>query len=83
MWQDLVITGVSLLFTAFLIPQLWDCINCRTKTNKITSITTGIGLLVMSGCYFTLDLFLSGFSSLLTSLVWFALAVDYRDRKNY
>lgn len=83
MWQDLVITGVSLLFTAFLIPQLWDCINGRTRTNRITSITTGCGLLIMSGCYFTLGLHLSYFSSLLTSLVWFALAVDYRDRKKH
>ena len=78
MWQDLVITSVSLLFAAFLIPQLWDSINGITRTNKVTSITTGSGLLVMSGCYFTLDLVFSGFSSLLTALVWFALAVDYR-----
>ncbi len=82
MWQDIVITTVSLLFAAFLAPQLYDSMSGRTTTNKFTSIATGSGLLIMSFCFFTLGLFFSTLSSLLTSVMWFMLAVDYRDLGN-
>lgn len=78
MWQDIVIMVVSLLFSVMLLPQLHDAIEGKAQTNRLTSVSTGSGLVVMGSCYITLGLVLSAMSVFLTAFVWFLLALDWR-----
>jgi FtsH-binding integral membrane protein len=78
MWQDFVIMSISILFTVMLIPQLIDCIRGRAKTNKLTAISTGTGLVIMGICYCTLGLYLSFLFSVVTGITWYLLAISWR-----
>lgn len=71
-WQDVVITVVSFTFAASLIPT----IRAEHKPHLTTSLSTFIGLLACSICYFTLGLYLSVVASMFSATCWFILFIQ-------
>lgn len=70
MYQDIVITVVSILFTIFLIPQLYDTYKNKTNINPYTSGLTCFGMIILAVMYATLDLILSFFTTIMTASIW-------------
>jgi uncharacterized SAM-binding protein YcdF (DUF218 family) len=76
-WQDLVLTGGAFVFAALLVPTLRDR---SAEIPRTTSIPTGVTLVIFSGTFSTMDLYLSSIANLLTAAAWFLIAA-YRPRK--
>lgn len=76
-WQDVVITVGSLLFTAVLIPQLIDCCNGKS-VNVVSAVLTAIILGIFCIVYASLGLWLSAIP--FTATLWGAIA--YKSWKN-
>ena len=77
LWQDIVITIVSIVFSLSLIPQIIH--GFKTKTGPIryqTSIPTFLGLLIISATYITLHLYFSALMCFLTGVMWLILCVQ-------
>jgi len=70
--QDYVFMAGGFLFAAMLLPTLRDP---RAKVPLATSAATGFVLVVYAVTFVTLDLYLAAFSSALTAVAWFAVAV--------
>ena len=76
-WQDIVLTVVSWVFAAALIPQIVH--GFRDKVGPIrhqTSVPTFVGLFIISFTYWTLDLPYSMITTFLVGLMWFILFVQ-------
>lgn len=75
MWQDNVISAVTILFGIFLIPQLNDVLFHGVVMNPITTFGTAAGMIVLTACYITLNLRLSAVITGLEAIPWFLLGV--------
>ena len=71
-WQDIVLSVGAWIFFIALIPS----IKSKDKPALMTSLPTGTVLAVFALVYATLGLWLSIFSTILTSAAWFTLAVQ-------
>lgn len=71
-WQDTILAIGSLIFSIALIPSLIS----RHKPALITSLSTGLVLLVFSATYVSLSLWYAAGSSGLNAMLWLALAAQ-------
>lgn len=71
MWQDWVISVLQWVFILALLPTVF---HATQKPPVSTSLLSGIGLLVLSATYSTLDLWVSTFSSFLLGTIWILVA---------
>jgi hypothetical protein len=75
MWQDIVLTMINFGFILTAIPAVLK--NYQIKEAKSQSLlmylATAILLTVMSAVFFSLNLFLSGVSTLGTGIMWYVL----------
>ena len=75
MWQDIVLTLINFGFILTAIPAILK--NYQIKEAKSQSLlmylVTAILLTVMSVVFFSLNLLLSGLSTLGTAILWFVL----------
>lgn len=69
-WQDIVLTVGGFIFSLALIPT----VRAQDKPPLSTSIPTGIVLLFFAYTYFSLDLIVSTFSTLLMATLWLIVA---------
>ena len=74
MWQDLIFSIGSWIFTIALIPSIIS----KDKPNRITCFMTAIILVVFSYTYYTMGLLLGALSSFVTALCWVILFVQKR-----
>ncbi len=73
-WQDIVITAASVLFSLSLIPQVYSGFKERTGPIKFqTSIPTCIGLYAITIAMWTLSLTFSAIVTFITGALWFLL----------
>ena len=70
MWQDYLLTVVQVFFCLTLIPMLW----AKEKPPLVSSITTGLALLVGAFTFATLHLWLAAASQAIVGLQWLVLA---------
>jgi hypothetical protein len=70
MWQDVILTIGSFLFSVALIPTIQGPV----KPPLRTSLVTGLTLVVFAICYVTLGLYLAALSGALTAGAWLLLA---------
>jgi hypothetical protein len=83
MWQDIVLSGVGIVFTLILIPQLKDSIDGKSQLNLFTSSITGIGCFIICLIDMTLNLHIAAAVSLITGLVWLSFfGLAYRTKNN-
>lgn len=78
MWQDFVLSGIGIVFTIILIPQLIDSIKDIDHINKLTSSITGMGCFLICAVDITLGLYFAAAVSMITGIVWltfFVLAI--------
>ncbi|MBU1623116.1 MAG: hypothetical protein KKH52_01670 [Nanoarchaeota archaeon] len=83
LWQDLVITIATFVFSISLLPQV--LLGFKKKKGLITLATSGptfLALYVVAVVYFTLSLYLSFVVGLITATLWLILFLQklrYRD----
>jgi hypothetical protein len=77
MWQDYLLTIVQVFFCLTLIPMLL----AKEKPPLLTSIPTGIALLVSAFTFFTLHLWLTAASQAVVGVQWLVLAVQRASRR--
>ena len=78
-WQDMVLAGGQWIFIVALLPSVFG----KDKPALSTSLLTGAVLSVFALTFETLSLWVSAFSTMLTSFTWFFLAFQkYRAGKN-
>jgi hypothetical protein len=70
MWQDIVIAVVDILFSVFLIPQVYYVSTGKMQMSKLTAGTTAAGLLVMAVAFATMDLTYAAATTCLTAAMW-------------
>jgi hypothetical protein len=75
LWQDIVIAVVSLLFGFILLPQLKDVLIGKTILNEITAGLTTIGLFILAGTFFTLNLYVSAVAETFSGIIWLLLFI--------
>lgn len=75
MWQDYVISIVSLLFGVILLPQLKDVWDGKTILNVYTAALTTLGLYILGITFFTLNLWISVISEFFSATVWLLLFI--------
>lgn len=71
MWQDWVVSILQWVFILSLLPTVF---HATQKPPVSTSLLSGIGLIILSATYFTLDLTVSTFSSFLLGTLWIVVA---------
>ena len=85
MWQDFVFTGASVAVSYALIPQVYHGYKNKVKTiTKQTGIITAVGLMTMSGAYYSLDLDFSTITTVAAATLWGTLTFQsfkYKDVK--
>ena len=70
-WQDIVISISTLLFSYALIPQIIHGFRNKKKTiTTQTSVITFVGLYTISVCFFTLKLYLSAIMDFVSGSLW-------------
>lgn len=72
MWQDYVLIAISVLFCFTLVPMLF----AKEKPPMLSSIPTGIALLVIAFVYSTLELWLAAIGSAIVGLQWLTLTIQ-------
>ena len=70
MWQDLVMSGVFIIFIPTFIPQILDCYYKKTKLNKISAGVTVAGLTIVSVCLWTLNTPFAAILEMGTAFCW-------------
>lgn len=70
MWQDYVLTATALFFCVTLIPMLF----VKEKPPLLSSIPTGVTLLIIAFVYTTLHLWIAAAGSSIVGLQWLLLA---------
>jgi hypothetical protein len=70
MWQDYVISAISLSFTFFLIPQAYYVYTGRIPISKFTAASTAIGLLIMAVTYISMNLTYAATTTCITAILW-------------
>ncbi len=73
-WQDIVITAASIMFSLSLIPQVYHGYKQRAGPIQFqTSIPTCIGLYAIAVAMWTLSLFFSAIVTFITGTLWAVL----------
>lgn len=72
LWQDWVLSGGSLFFTVALMPSVLS----QNKPALATSLLTGTILAIFAMVYATLSLWFAAGTTMITSSLWFVLAVQ-------
>jgi hypothetical protein len=73
-WQDIVITSASIIFSLALLPQAYYGFKEKTCPIKPqTSLPTFLGLYAVSFSFFTLSLLFSSIITFITGSIWFLL----------
>lgn len=76
-WQDILISSMSIVFSISLIPQIYSGFKEKTGPIKFqTSIPTFIGLYVVSFVYYTLSLYFSSIITFITGTIWLLLFIQ-------
>ena len=76
-WQDYAITITSFVISLSLIPQVYAGFKEKRRHIKLlTSIPTVLGLIVLTVCYFSLSLTLSGVFSIFMTFLWGILVIQ-------
>lgn len=71
-WQDFVFTGGSVLFFFSLLPSVFG----REKPPLLTSLPTGILLLLFAATYASLGLAISAVMTVPTAILWLVIALQ-------
>ena len=72
MWQDYVLTVAQIFFCLTLVPMVL----AKDKPPLLSSVTTGIALLVGAATFFTLHLWAASISQGIVGIQWLILAVQ-------
>ena len=73
-WQDILISIVTTIFSVALVPQVYYGFKRRTGPIRYyTSVPTFIGLYVIMVVYYTLTLYFAAIVSFFTATLWFLL----------
>jgi len=76
-WQDLVITGVNIIFIIALIPQVIEGFHKKIGAIRLeTSIPTSICLYVLAFAYFTLALLYSALMAIVLAVLWTIIVIQ-------
>lgn len=76
-WQDIVLTIASIVFSVALIPQIYYGFKNKAGTIKFqTSIPTFVGLYAISFTYYTLLLYFATITSFVAGTLWFILFIQ-------
>jgi len=76
-WQDVLITIASIIFSVALIPQIVEGFKKRKGLiTHATSIPTFIGLYLISFAFYTLSLYLSSIMAVIAGSLWLILFVQ-------
>ncbi len=70
LWQDIILTGGSIVFIFALLPTIFS----DDKPPLASSIPTGAVLFVFAVVYFSLHLWTTGITNLIISSLWFIIA---------
>lgn len=70
MWQDSVITVVTLCFIFFSAPQIIDTYRRDAKINLVYGGVTSIGLFVLAFVFFTLGLYFTMVAEFISAMIW-------------
>lgn len=85
-WQDLVITIVSIIFSLALVPQVYHVFKAKKCSIRLlTSVPNFIGLYCISIVYYTLNLYFSTIVTAITGTFWLALFIQkliYKEKEN-
>ncbi|MCM2466649.1 hypothetical protein [Methanoculleus oceani] len=73
-WQDLAITGITILFAVMLLPQLRDVLSRGAVLNFFSALFTSILGYSMALVFATLGLWISMVGQGLVATVWMLLA---------
>ena len=73
-WQDLAITGITILFAVMLLPQLRDVLSCGVVLNFFSALFTSLLGYSMALVFATLGLWISMAGQGLVATVWMLLA---------
>ncbi len=77
MWQDIIITIVSIFFVFSLVPQIVHGFKTKKKTITFsTALMTVIGVGVMAFIYFTLKLYFSTAIQVIIGTLWLILFIQ-------
>jgi|GEM_PF-1162233 len=77
LWQDIVITTASIVFSAALIPQIYRCFKeKKCQITRATSAPTIIGVFSVSIAYITLGLYWSAGFGFINGLLWLTLFIQ-------
>lgn len=71
-WQDIILTGGSIVFIIALLPSVFS----NNKPASSTSAMTGSILLVFAFVYGSLHLWFATVTTLITAALWFTLLVQ-------
>lgn len=83
MWQDIVISIISITASIALIPQVINGFKTKRKIISIfTSLITFIGLYILSFVYLTLKLNFSTIITMITGTLWLILFIQSIIYKN-
>ena len=73
-WQDIVISVITVLFSYALIPQISHGFKHKKKTITLqTSLITFVGLYAIGICFLTLGLYYSALMDFLAGTLWFII----------
>lgn len=72
LWQDWVLTAGSALFAFALLPSVLG----KDKPAVSTSFMTGTVLLIFAFVYWTLSLWISTITTVITAILWLTLAIQ-------
>jgi uncharacterized membrane protein YjjP (DUF1212 family) len=73
-WQDLAITGITILFAVMLLPQLRDVMSRGVVLNFFSALFTSLLGYSMALVFATLGLWISAAGQSLVASVWMLLA---------
>ena len=73
-WQDLTITGITILFAVMLLPQLRDVVSRGAVLNCFSAFFTSMLGYIMALVFATLGLWISMAGQALVASVWLLLA---------
>jgi len=73
-WQDLAITGITILFAVMLLPQLRDVLSRGVVLNFFSALFTSLLGYSMALVFATLGLWISAAGQSLVASVWMLLA---------
>lgn len=84
-WQDIVLTIVSITFSVSLIPQVYHGFKEKTGPIKLlTSTPTFVALYITALTYITLSLYFSAATTFITGTMWLLLFIQrliYKHRR--